>query len=151
MTSFVNKYTGTIDEKGRIVLPSEFKKTVNEMGLESVILEKDDVTKSVLIHPEKTWEIKVKTITGRLNQQNPKHALFLQRFFQNFFRVSVASNGRINIPNDFLAFANLDKKVLFTGMYNHISMTAVDNPAQKPISDEDYNSIWKELGKINEE
>ena len=151
MTSFVNTYTGTVDEKGRIVLPVEFKKTVNEMGLERVILEKDDVTKSVLIHPEKTWEEKVRGIKTRLNEQNPKHALFLQRYFQNFFRVTVAANGRINIPTDFLEFANLRKKVLFTGMYNHISINAVDNPRQPEISEDDYNSVWAELGKTDKE
>ena len=147
MATFINTYTGTVDEKGRIVLPSEFKKAVVEMGLEKVVLEKNHQKKSIDIHPEKTWVENVEKLKRKLNTHNKQHALFLQKYFKNFFRVNIATSGRINIPKDFLEFANLKKSVDFIGMSDSISMIASTNPVQAEMSDEEYDAIWDELGK----
>lgn len=150
MSTFVNRYTGTIDDKGRIVLPAEFKKAVIDMGLEKVVLEKNYLTTSIDIHPEKTWIDNVANLKKKLNPQNKKHALFLQKYFKNFFRVSIAPNGRINIPNEFLEFAHLKKSVEFIGMEESISMVSLDNPAREEMNEADFMDFLDELGKKDE-
>ena len=150
MATFVNTYTGTVDEKGRIVLPSEFKKAVIDMGLEKVVLEKNHLSKSIDIHPEKTWIENVERLKRKLNPHNKEHARFLQKYFKNFFRVSIAANGRINIPKDFLEFANLKKSVDFIGMADSISMISSVSPVQEEMTDEEYNNFWDELGEMND-
>ena len=41
---------------------------------------------------------------------------FLQFFYENFIKVAMAANGRMNIPSEYLEYGNLEKSVRFIGM-----------------------------------
>ena len=150
MAIFVGEHSATIDDKGRIVLPSAFKKAMGEMSLDFVILEKNRLGNCLDIHTEQRWIEKVNQFQSKLNPLNPVHDKLLQAYFQNFTRISVADNGRINIPDSFLEFANLKKKVRFVGMLTTIRLVDDGGAAeQKEISNEEYLKMLSELNGGN--
>ena len=53
MIEFAGTYNATIDDKGRIVLPSAFMKEMGELALESLVLEKSLHKECLDIHTNK--------------------------------------------------------------------------------------------------
>lgn len=151
MAIFVGEHSATIDDKGRIVLPAAFKKAMGELALEFVVLEKNRMGKCLDIHTEDTWAENVRKFKKKLNPLNPKHDKLLQVYFQNFIRIGVAANGRVNIPNGFLEFANLKKSVKFIGMYTSIRLIDAGDSNQADISDEEYLEMLKMLNDENDD
>lgn len=139
MAIFAGQYQATIDDKGRVVLPASFKKAMGEMQLEFVVVERNRRSKCLDIHTVDSWKKDVEDFRAKLNPAtNPAHDKLLQLYFQNFVHVGVASNGRVNIPNDFLEYANLKDKVTFIGMQTSIRLIAATSADQAAVSDEDY-------------
>ena len=124
---------------------------MGELALEFIVLEKNRLGKCLDIHTEDTWAENVRNFKKKLNPLNPKHDKLLQVYFQNFIRIGVATNGRINIPNGFLDFANLKKSVKFIGMYTSIRLIDASDSIQADVSDEEYLEMLKMLNDENEE
>ena len=144
MAIFAGRYNATIDDKKRVVLPSAFKKAVGEMKLEFVVVEKNRRNTCLDIHTVESWEKGVEKFREKLSPEtNPQHDLLLQLYFQNFVHVAVATNGRINIPNDFLDYAGLKSKVTFLGMHNSIRLSATERDEKSTVSDADYLELLK--------
>jgi MraZ protein len=151
MATFAGQYNATIDDKGRVVLPSAFKKAVGEMELDFVVVERNRRSKCLDIHTVDTWKKEVERFREKLNPEtNPMHDKLLQLYFQNFVQVGVAANGRINIPNEFLEYANLKDKVTFIGMQTSIRLSATVTAANMEVSDADYLELLKLIDKKEE-
>lgn len=151
MATFAGQYNATIDDKGRVVLPSAFKKAVGEMQLDFVVVERNRRSKCLDLHTVDTWKKEVERFRGKLNPEtNPMHDKLLQLYFQNFVQVGVAANGRINIPNEFLEYANLKDKVTFIGMQTSIRLSAAVTAADMEVSDADYLELLKLIDKKEE-
>ena len=58
MATFLGQYEATIDDKGRVVLPSAFKKVLVELGQDKVVVERNRRTKCVDILTESAWNQK---------------------------------------------------------------------------------------------
>ncbi len=146
MALFAGIHNATIDDKGRVVLPSAFKKALGVMKVDQVILEKNRLGKCLDIYPVETWEKKVEAFQAKLRPNtNPKHYEMLKRFYRNFTQVGLAANGRINIPAGFLAYADLKDKVTFLGMGSSISLSSAAAFDVEDVSDDDYVEMLKEF------
>jgi len=136
MAIFVGEHTAKIDDKGRIVFPAAFKNAAGEMALDYVILEKNRLVGCLDIHTEQRWIEKVNEFQSKLNPLNPKHDELRMAYFQNFTRIGVAPNGRINIPEPFLRFGGLTKNVRFIGMFTTIRLVADSGVVEEMTNDE---------------
>lgn len=151
MATFAGQYQATIDDKGRVVLPSAFKKAMGEMKLDFVVVERNRRSKCLDIHTVKTWKKEVEKFREKLNPEtNPMHDKLLHLYFQNFVQIGVATNGRINIPNEFLEYAGLKDKVTFLGMQTSIRLSATTVSAEIEVSDADYLDLLKMIDKKEE-
>lgn len=128
MTEFAGTHKATIDDKGRIVLPSPFKKEMGELVLESLVIEKNLHRPCLDVHPEKYWKKRVDDFKSALDPFDEDDDALLQFFYQNFVKVPMAPNGRINIPTSYLEYANLDKGAEFIGMGESIRLMAASRP-----------------------
>ncbi len=145
MAIFVGEHTAKIDDKGRIVFPAAFKNAAGEMALDYVILEKNRLGNCLDIHTEQRWVEKVNEFQSKLNPMEPKHDKLLQFYFQNFTRIGVAPNGRINIPAHFLKFAGLKKNVKFIGMFTSIRLVADSEIAEEEMTNDEFLRMLSEL------
>jgi MraZ protein len=144
MIEFAGTHSATIDDKGRIVLPSVFKKEMGELALESLILEKSLHKECLDIHPNKNWQERVAVFKSTLDPFDEEDDKLLQFFYQNFVKVTMAANGRINIPAAYLEYANLEKGVEFIGMGESVRLLAVDGPNRDDMSRSEFLQKLKE-------
>lgn len=122
MTEFTGTYHATIDEKGRFVLPSAFKKEMGELALEPVVIERNLFKNCLDIYPETFWKDRVEAFKSTLDPFDEEDDAFLQFFYENFIKVGMAANGRINVPSEYLGYGKLKKSVRLIGMGRSIRM-----------------------------
>jgi len=144
MIEFAGTYNATIDDKGRIVLPSSFKKELGDLANESLVIEKSLHKECLDIHPEKFWRKRVEDFKSTLDLFDEDDDALLQFFYQNFVKVTMAPNGRINIPDAYLKYANLEKGVEFIGMGESIRLLSVSKLGKPEMTKEEFLRKLKE-------
>ncbi len=145
MISFSNIYPVTVDDKGRVVVPSAFKKEMGEAIETNYVVEKDVYDKCLNIYPYSTWQIKVERLRKRLNMDDPVQSKMLSRYYEEIVKVTMAENGRLNIPGDMLEYAGIKKDAVFTGQGSRMRLWEPDRHSASRLSDEDYAKLYKEL------
>ena len=78
------RYIGTIeskvDSKGRVFLPSVFRKAMQSSGVERLVLRKDVFQPCLVLYTEDVWESQVAALRSRLNRWNADHQMVLRQF-----------------------------------------------------------------------
>ena len=145
MVSFSNIYPVTLDGKGRVVLPSPFKKEMGDALEVTFVVEKDVYDKCLNIYPHATWLMKVEQLRRRLNPENPVHSQMLSRYYEEIVKLTMAENGRLNIPDLMLEYAGLTKEAVFTGQGTRMRLWEPSRHQASRLSDDDYARLYKEL------
>jgi MraZ protein len=81
MISFIGDYSCKFDTKGRVALPSAFKRQMQEGVQDGFVLKSDVFEKCLILYPMKEWERQNKAIRSMTNPFNKEHAKFLRMFF----------------------------------------------------------------------
>ncbi|MEN8116720.1 MAG: hypothetical protein ABFS16_07050 [Bacteroidota bacterium] len=147
MVEFTGTYSATIDDKGRIVLPSSFKKGMGELALEPLVIEKNLHKDCLDIRPDRFWKERVDDFKSTLDPFDEDDDALLQFFYQNFMKVGMAANGRLNIPTDYLSYAKIEKSVKFIGMGEFVRMIAVDELDKTQMTKAEFLQKLKERRK----
>lgn len=144
MIEFAGTYNATIDDKGRIVFPSSFKKELGDMSVEPLVVEKNLHKECLDIHPEKFWRKRVEDFKSALDPFDEDDDALLQFFYQNFTKVTMAPNGRLNIPDAYLKYANLEKGAEFIGMGESIRLLSVSKTGKPEMTKAEFLMKLKE-------
>jgi MraZ protein len=144
--NFSAQKEATFDEKGRVVLPADYK---NEMGGSipggQLAVEIDPYEKCLNIYPMAEWEIRINQIRSKLNRDNKQHSRVLDVFYRNFKIIQVPDSCRMNIPNNFLERVGITKEVVFTGQGDRIRLWNASEYDQYILSCEDYESTFARI------
>jgi transcriptional regulator MraZ len=122
MTTFIGDYTGKVDAKGRIVLPSAFKKQLDPAANERFVVKKDVFEKCLVMFPMDEWERQVAIIRSKLNPYNKEHNRFLRGFYKGTAELALDSNNRILVPKRLLDLVSIDKDVVLAGQDGKIEL-----------------------------
>jgi len=122
MIRFSARYNALIDDKGRVVLPAPFKKAMGALSEELLVIEKDIYKTCLNIYPQQFWDERLGKIEKQLNPFNEEDDDLLAHLYENFATVTMAPNGRINIPSDFMDYAGITRDVVFVGKGQSITM-----------------------------
>jgi MraZ protein len=144
--NFSAQKEATFDEKGRVVLPADYK---NEMGGSipggQLAVEIDPYEKCLNIYPMAEWEVRINQIRSKLNRDNKQHSRVLDVFYRNFKIIQVPDSCRMNIPNNFLERVGITKEVVFTGQGDRIRLWNAAEYDQYILSCEDYESTFARI------
>ena len=145
MISFTSIYPVTLDGKGRVVLPAPFKKEMGDSLGSTFVVEKDIYDKCLNIYPLLTWEAKVERLRRKLNPDDPIQNKMLSRYYEEIVKISMAENGRLNIPDVMLNYAGITKEALFTGQGVLMKLWEPSRHQSSRLSDEDYAKLYNEF------
>ena len=76
---------------------------------------------------------------------DPIHSKMLSRIYEEIVKVSMAENGRLNIPDELLKYAGIVKEAIFTGQGERMRLWEPSRHQASRLSDEDYVRLYKEL------
>lgn len=116
---FRGRFEHTIDEKGRLSIPSRFREILSARGESELIL--TDFDSCLAAYPREEWrqlEEKIK----RLSTIQKDVRNFLRLFYSSATETPLDSQGRILIPPQMRERARLGKDVILLGLLNKIEI-----------------------------
>lgn len=114
---FGGLHTLTIDDKGRLTVPSSFRKALGE----DVILRRSTQDKCVEILPPSTWNLFLEKLQ-ELPQMDPDVARFKDQVAANAVYTSIDKQGRVLVPADMKGWAGVAAQAVVTGAIDRVKV-----------------------------
>lgn len=119
---FIGDYTAKTDTKGRVFLPTAFRKVLEAEGEKHLILRTDLFQKCLVLYPESLWNSMLDSMSQRLNRWNSQHQSVMRRFVAEAELVELDGNGRFIINKRKKAYAGIEQDVRFLAVDDHIEV-----------------------------
>ena len=117
---FIGEYHHSIDEKGRLTIPSKLR---DELGEQFILTRGLDGC--LFIYPNNEWN---NVINKYKELPNIKEARNFMRFFLSGATNSeLDKQGRINIPSPLINYANLNKECIIIGVNDRLEIWSKEN------------------------
>lgn len=142
-TMFRGNHPARVDEKGRLKLPAEFKRQIEEQyGTQFYITSKDG--RVAEIHPLQEWE-KVELKLAAIPNFNPAKKKLLDRLNYYGQMTEIDAQGRVLLPQILRESAKLAGDVVVFGMQTYLEVANREafkqNMDQNPLTPEDEQSL----------
>src|ERR1700689_1609662 len=143
---FRGNHPTRVDEKGRLKVPAEFKRVIDEKYAQKFyITSLDGVVAQV--YPFEEWE-RIEQKLASLSTFNPTKKKFLNR--TNYYGqvVEMDGQGRLLVPQTLRESAQIRGEVAVLGMLTHLevrNLEAFRKEVKEPFTDEDTRTL-DELG-----
>lgn len=118
---FLSRFTNTLDAKGRVSVPVDFRTSVALDGIKH-----NDDFDGIVVWPsiDGRWlegggmslVRSHQIMLNNLQPHDPARIAFERAFFGESFRLAFDASGRVSLPKELAEFANFDKQVSFVGM-----------------------------------
>ena len=142
---FLGNLEAKTDAKGRVFLPSAFRKQLQIATEDCLVMRKDTYQNCLVLYPENVWNEQMNELRARLNRWNAKHQMVFRQFVADVEIVTLDGNGRFLIPKRYLRLANIEQDVRFIGMDDTIEIWAKE-ALEQPFMD--IEIFGKELEEI---
>jgi MraZ protein len=113
---FIGEYQHTLDEKGRIALPTKFRAAFKDGAIITRGLDE-----SLFIYSKSQWELLAERLAALPIAQAHNRA-FARFMLAGAMDVDIDAQGRITVPEYLRTFAKLKKKVIVTGLFNRLEV-----------------------------
>lgn len=151
MERFIGNIEAKMDVKGRVFIPSPFRKILQQKGDCKLILRRDVYQPCLVLYPESIWNNELDTLTSRLSRYNARHRMILRQFVAEAEVTSLDSNGRILIPRRLLQTAFIEDNVRFLGMGDTIEIWNAERTQEPFMNPEEMMKQMADiLGKEQE-
>lgn len=140
---FMGEYQHSLDEKGRVTIPSRYR---DQLGAAFVLTKGLDGC--LFIYSQLEWtgfEEKLKN----LPMSNTGARKFARFFLSGAVECTLDKQGRILIPNALRVYSLIQKDIVFIGMSNHIEVWSLEKWKaynEEPLDVELLASQMEELG-----
>jgi MraZ protein len=125
---FLGEYQHSVDDKGRLVLPSKFRDRLDD-GL--VVTKGQE--RCLYVFPMDRWEDEVSRV-NRLPRTDKRARNYARTFFGSASDQTLDKQGRIVLPQGLREYAGLDKDVFVVGVGERVEVW--DTAAWSALSEE---------------
>ena len=138
MANFMGSYTYSVDHKGRVSIPTKFRKYIDENADEALIITRG-LDGCLFAYPIDEWQrIDERLRALPVTQQNTR--VFVRMLTATAISVTLDKQGRIAIPRGLLELAGIESDVLFVGTLDHFELW---NPSE-------YDQLMNDSGQSYE-
>ena len=145
MLQFLGNMEAKIDTKGRLFVPSIFRKQLQTAGEDLLVLRKDIFQDCLVLYPGSVWENETGALRSRLNKWNKEQQQIFRQFVLDAERVEMDASGRILIPKRYLQMVNIQSDVRFLGVDDTIEIWSKEKLENPLIAPEDFSSKLQDL------
>lgn len=140
----MGEYAHTIDAKGRIILPADFR---TDLGVSFIITKGLD--NCLFLYGQKEWE-ELSANLRALPLGKPEARALVRFFFAGARSLECDKQGRFLVPSNLRAHAELKKDVVLTGAANRIEVWGKERwdtyNAEINLDDPDIIASLRDLG-----
>lgn len=113
---FMGEYRHSVDDKGRMIIPSRFRE---DLGASFVITRGLD--NCLFAYPMEEWKVLEQKLKN-LPFTKADARSFTRFFFSGASECELDKQGRVNIPNHLLQFAEIEKECVVIGVSNRVEI-----------------------------
>lgn len=117
---FLGEYSHSLDEKGRVVMPSKFR-----TGLDDGCVVTKGQERCVYVFPMDRWEEESSKVL-KLPRTDRRARNFSRSFFASASDQALDRQGRVQIPESLRRYAGLEKDLTVVGVADRIEVWAAD-------------------------
>jgi len=129
LSSLIGTYECKVDAKGRLMLPSAIKKQLLPVLQDGFVLKRAVFQPCLELYPMTEWEALMQKV-NKLNRFKKKNNDFIRRFTAGVKVVEVDATGRLLIPKDLVAFADITKDIVVSSAINIVEIWDKDKYEQ---------------------
>ena len=145
MSTFIGKYDAKADVKGRIFIPSTYRKLLPEGEREKLVMRKDADNDCLVLYPVSVWNEKIEDFRLKLDEWNPEDQMLLMQFVSDAEWLDIDSQGRVLISKKYLQLIGIENnEVLFVGMMNRFAVWGKSRYERAKLSPADFAARLKE-------
>ena len=122
MKTFLGKIDAKLDAKGRVFVPSVFRKVLSEEERERVVVRMEADERYLVVYPESVWNRQVVELQSKLNEWDPEDQMLLMQFVGDAEVLEFDAQGRVLLPKRLQVRMGLESEVVFVGMVDKIAM-----------------------------
>ena len=144
MHEFLNRYDVKVDVKGRLFVPSTYRKSIEEKELDaSLYLEKDVQKKCVKVYTKSFWDERIGKLKANINPWDDEDMDIYRQYTSCVERVEMDSNGRILLQKQFLEAAEIEADAILVGVIDSFEIWGKDNLANSFQKEVDFKKALK--------
>jgi len=121
VNSLIGTYECKVDAKGRLMLPAALKKQLSPILQNGFVLKRAVFQPCLELYPMSEWQVLMNKV-NKLNRFKKKNNDFIRRFTAGVKMIEVDTTGRLLIPKDLVAFANISKDIVVSSAINIIEI-----------------------------
>ena len=145
MSRFIGKYEAKADAKGRVFIPSVYRKLLPNGEKEQIVIRKDTDHDYIVFYPEHVWNKKLDELRENLDEWNPDDQMILLGFSEDAEWLDIDSQGRVLLAKKHQQAIGLtDNEVLFIGMGDRFAVWSKTRYEQDRLSPSDLASKLRE-------
>lgn len=146
---FIGTTDAKLDAKGRVFLPSDFRKQLAESDA-TFVLKRDVYQPCLVMYTQQVWEMELAVLQSRLDRWNPKHAMLYRQFMAGTEVVTLDANGRFLLPRHMAEACHIDNRIVrFVGVDDRIEVWDIAQYDQCMLNDADLAKFMaQEMGGI---
>lgn len=95
MSTFIGNIEVRMDEKGRIFVPSVYRKILAEQESKRLVMRRDTDNECLIFYPEQVWNEKVSDLRDALDDWDPQDQLLLMQFMSEAEFLDMDNQGRV--------------------------------------------------------
>ena len=150
MSAFIGKYEAKTDVKGRVFLPSAYRKLLPQNEKDRIVMQQDIENDCVIFYTEHVWNAKLDDFKSRLDEWNPEDQLLLMQFVSDAEWLDIDSQGRVLISKKHLQAIKVENnEVLFLGMIDRFALWGKSQYEKAKKPQNDFAKLLKEKMKKN--
>ena len=147
----IGTYECKVDVKGRVLIPSAFKKQLAAVINKGFVLKRAVFQSCLELYPISEWEELISKVNS-LNRFKKKNNDFIRRFTAGVKFIELDGNGRLLIPKDLIEFSNIKREIVLSSSVNIIEIWDKDSYESSIVdSRDDFAKLAEEvMGKDDE-
>src|SRR6185436_13346777 len=140
---FIGEYQATLDDKGRISIPSKFRAKLKQQ-----VVVTRGLDNSLFLYTMDEWK-KLAEKLASLPISTANTRAFSRLMLAGAMDCEIDKQGRIILPAYLKTFAKIGKKAVIAGLYNRIEIWSEDLwEAYKKQTEAASNAIAEQLGSL---
>lgn len=117
---FIGHHTYSLDNKGRVSIPSDFREVLSERYDEKLVLMKH-YDRCLVAYPVEEWQ-KLDEKISALPASDPMVTKYLRNFYSSAKVCELDAQGRVLVPAALKSYAGLSREVVIIGLSNKIEI-----------------------------
>ena len=122
---FYGEHEHTIDNKGRLIIPSKFRDSFKEYGIEKLYITRG-LDKCLFMFTENEWKTQESKFKS-MSFTKPEARKFNRLYFSGASQIECDKQGRILIPKYLKDYATIKRDVVIIGVSNRMEIWAKDS------------------------